>query len=62
MSVKLLTIVIATFLVTRFDASGKGFMTENDFVSGWMNEAIERNNDNQLKKVTFILGHNNVLL
>ena len=49
-------------VVTRFDANGKGFMTENDFVQGWMTEAIERNNDDHLKKVTFILGHNNVLL
>jgi len=37
-------------------------MTEEDFVTGWLNEAVERNNDDQLKKVTFILGDNNVLL
>ena len=47
---------------SRFDVSGKGFMIEEDFVSGWMKEAIERNNDDHLKKVTFILGDNNVLL
>jgi hypothetical protein len=47
---------------SRFDASGKGFMIEEDFVNGWMKEAIERNNDDHLKKVTFILGDNNVLL
>ena len=37
-------------------------MIEDDFVHGWMNEAMERNNDDYLKKVTFILGDNNVLM
>ena len=37
-------------------------MTEEDFVTGWLNDAVERNSDDQLKKVTFILGDNNVLL
>ena len=36
----------------RFDSSGKGFITEKDFVSGWKNEIMERsNNTDVMKKV-----------
>lgn len=48
--------------VHRFDVEKSGIMVEQDFISGWLNLAIEMQSDEWLRRIAFLLGDNNMLL
>ena len=49
-------------MFNKFDTTGKGYMTEEDFTSGWLNLCMEMKSEFYLKKMKFFLGKNNIML
>ncbi len=37
-------------------------MVEKDFVSGWLDLAVERQSDEFLRRIKYLLGNDNMLL